>query len=239
MSKPTVLLTGANGFLGSHLLEALIKQGYQVVVLKRSTSNLWRIEHLAGQYKSYDVDSQPLEQAFEEQRIYCVIHTACHYGRNGDPVSQIVESNLMFGLRVLDACLKFEVETFINTDTFFNNKNFNQKYLGAYTLSKKQFVEWLQLTSERIQVVNLKLQHIYGPKDEGNKFIPWIVLQLKQNVDSVKLTSGQQKRDFIFIDDVVSAYLIILERKSLLANFSEYDVGTGKKQTLKSFVKSL
>jgi nucleoside-diphosphate-sugar epimerase len=43
MTKPTVLLTGATGFLGSHLLEALIQQDYSVVILKRSTSNLWRI----------------------------------------------------------------------------------------------------------------------------------------------------------------------------------------------------
>lgn len=239
MSKQTVLLTGATGFLGSHLLEALIEQGYSVVVLKRSTSNLWRIEHLVGQYKSYDVDTQPIEQVFEEQRINGVIHTACHYGRNGDSVSQIVESNLMFGLRVLDACLKFEVDTFINTDTFFNNKNFKQKYLRNYTLSKKQFVEWTKLASEKIQVINLKLQHIYGPKDAESKFIPWVISQLKQNVNEIKLTSGQQKRDFIYISDVVNAFLIVLEKKSMCGKYIEFDVGSGQIQTLADFLNQL
>lgn len=235
----TILLTGANGFLGSHLLEAFIQKSYRVVVLKRSTSNLWRIKHLAGRYKSYNVDKQSLEQAFEEQRIDFVIHTACHYGRNSDLISQIVESNLMLGLQILDACLKYEVDTFINTDTFFNNKKFNQKYLGSYTLSKKQFVEWLQLASEKIQVINFKLQHVYGPKDDPSKFIPWFVSQLKMNVDEINLTSGKQKRDFIFVDDVVNAYLIVLEKKSFLSNFIEFDVGTGVTQSLSVFLNKI
>ena len=233
MTKPTVLLTGATGFLGSHLLEALLKQGYPVVILKRSTSNLWRIEHLAGQYKSYDVDTQPIEQAFEEQRIDCVIHTACHYGRNGDPISEIVESNLMFGLRILDACLKF------NTDTFFNTDTLLQKHLNVYTLSKKQLVEWLEQQADKIQVVNLKLEHMYGPKDDTTKFVPWVISQLQQNVAEIKLTKGEQQRDFIYIDDVVSAYLTVLEKAPGLARFNEFDVGTGQLVTVKSFLEQL
>ncbi len=229
----TILLTGATGFLGSHLLEALLKQGYSLVVLKRSSSNLWRIEHLAGQYKSYNVDTAPLEKAFEEQRIDCVIHTACHYGRNGDPISQVVEGNLMFGLRILDACLKF------NTDTFFNTDTLLQKHLNVYTLSKKQFVEWLTQQSDKVQVVNLKLEHMYGPKDESTKFVPWVISQLQQNVTEIKLTEGEQERDFIYIDDVVSAYLTVLEQARNLPSFSEFDVGTGQLVTVKKFLEQL
>jgi len=102
---PTVLLTGANGFLGSHLLEALLGQGYKVVILKRSTSNLWRIEHLLEHVKTYDVDTQSLNHAFEEQQIDCLIHLACHYGRNTDPLHLMVESNLLYGLKLLEASI--------------------------------------------------------------------------------------------------------------------------------------
>jgi len=239
MSRLTVLLTGATGFIGSHLLEALLKQGYQMVILKRSTSNLCRIAHLERQYKSYDVDIQPIEQAFVEHQIDCVIHTASHYGRNGNPISEIVESNLMFGLRILDTCLKFDVKTFINTDTFFNNPNFNQKYLGAYTMSKKHFVDWLQSYSVKFQVVNLKLQHVYGPKDDSSKFIPWFVSQLKQKAKEIELTSGNQKRDFIFVEDVVSAYLTILKNTSSISNFQQFDVGTGESLKLSDFLNQL
>lgn len=233
MIKQTILLTGATGFLGSHLLEALLAKGHKVVILKRTASNTWRIEHLLNQVVSYDVDLQPLELAFEQQQIDVVMHTACHYGRNGDEISQIVESNLMFGLRILDACLKF------NTDTFFNTDTLLQKHLNVYTLSKKQFVEWLQQKADNIQVINLKLEHMYGPKDDATKFVPWVLSQLKANVPEIKLTKGEQERDFIYIDDVVSAYMLLLEKAPGLVKFNEFDVGTGQLTTVKSFLESL
>ena len=55
-----VLLTGATGFLGSHLLKALVSKGYEVVVLKRSTSDMWRLKGFEHTFKSYDIDQVPL-----------------------------------------------------------------------------------------------------------------------------------------------------------------------------------
>jgi len=227
----TILLTGATGFLGSYLLKDLLLKGYKVVILKRSTSNTDRLESLLDQCVSYDVDIQPLELAFEKQRIDVVIHLACHYGRNDDPIHEVIESNLIFGLRILDACLKF------NTDTFFNTDTLLQKHLNIYTLSNKQFVEWLKQASDKIQVVNLKLEHIYGPKDDTTKFVPWLLSKLKANVPEVRLTLGEQERDFIYIDDVVSVYLILLGKKNSLPGFSEFDVGTGQLITVREFVE--
>ncbi|PWQ95803.1 NAD-dependent epimerase/dehydratase family protein [Leucothrix pacifica] len=231
--QQTILLTGATGFLGSHLLEALLEKGHKVVVLKRSTSNTWRIEKLLPSTVSYDVDKQPLEMVFEEQRINSVIHTACVYGRKGESMHQVVESNLLFGLRVFDACIKY------NTDTFFNTDTLLQKHLNIYALSKKQFVEWLEQQCGNVQVINLKIEHMYGPRDDTNKFIPWVLSQLRENVTEIKLTQGEQRRDFIHIDDVVSAYLITLEKSSRLPTFCEFDVGTGKLVTVRSFLEQL
>ena len=229
----TVLLTGATGFLGSHLLEALLNVGYKVAILKRSTSDTWRINHLLDVVKAYDIDTQQVEQAFTDQRIDVIIHTACCYGRNGESICEIVESNLIFGLKLLDACIKYSVGTFCNTDTLLNRS------LNDYALSKKQLTEWLKQKSDQVQVINLKLEHMYGPKDDATKFVSWLLSQLRQGAAEIKLTSGEQLRDFIYIDDVVSAYMTVLAKVDELDRYNEFEVGKGTSIPVKSFIQTL
>ena len=60
----TILLTGATGFLGSHLLKTLVSKGYEVVVLKRSTSDMWRLKGFEHTFKRYDIERVTLKKAF-------------------------------------------------------------------------------------------------------------------------------------------------------------------------------
>ncbi len=226
----TILLTGATGFLGSHLLNRLLKLNYNVIILKRSTSNTWRIDSLLPRIRSYDIDKIEIEKPFIDQRIDVVIHTATNYGRKNSKVSDVVYTNLFFSVKLLETATLFNTDIFLNTDTLL------YKYLNSYSLSKKQFVEWLKYFSNKIRVVNLKIEHIYGPKDDNTKFVTWIINQMLQNVDSIDLTEGNQKRDFIFVDDVVDVYLLMLEKYKSFQKFSEFDVGTGCPIKLKDFV---
>ena len=72
--KKTVLLTGATGFLGSHLLSVLLEEGHKVVVLKRSTSSILRIRHLIEDVVVYDIDKHKLDDIFPNECIEVVIH---------------------------------------------------------------------------------------------------------------------------------------------------------------------
>lgn len=235
MSK-CVLLTGGTGFLGSHLLEALIKKNHQVIILKRLNSNLQRINHLAGEFKSYNVEETSIDEIFTFNRIDSVIHTACCYGRNNEKINEIIDVNLVLGVKILDACLKYGINSFINSDTFFNNAKIRQKHLGAYSLSKRHFVDWLMLHSDKIKAVNLVIEHMYGPNDNGSKFIPWLISQFSNNVDCVQLTGGEQKRDFIYVDDVVSAFLLVLDLADQEFQQFNYGVGTGNMLSIRDFV---
>ena len=229
----TVLLTGATGFLGSYLLEAVLSEGLKVVILKRSTSDTWRINHLLGKVISYDVDKKPVSLAFEQQKIDAVIHTACHYGRNQGSISEVVEGNLMFALRVLEAATLSKTSTFFNTDTLL------PKYLNTYSLSKHQFSEWLKLSSGKIQCINLKIEHIYGPKDDANKFVYWLLNEMVNSHKEIKLTKGDQKRDFVYVDDVVAAFMLLLNLSNRLPKWNEFEIGTNKLVTVKEFILSL
>ncbi len=231
MTSETILITGATGFLGSHLTDKFVNEGFKVIVLKRSFSNTWRINHLLDRIIYYNIDKTDLSKPFEEHKIDTVIHTATKYGRANEKVSEIVESNLFFPLKLL------ELSTFFNIDTFFNTDTILYRYLNYYSLSKKQFVEWLKVFSNKIKVFNLKLEHIYGEKDSTTKFIPWVISQMLKNEKEIKLTKGEQKRDFVHVKDVVEAYYKVFSKKnSFKKGFYEYGVGSGHAVKIKEIV---
>ena len=91
MSK-TILLTGATGFLGSHLIKKILEFDYKVIVLKRSYSNIDRIKTLLKVYnvKSYNVDLCDIEDIFKENHIDIIIHCATEYGRTENSSSKIL-----------------------------------------------------------------------------------------------------------------------------------------------------
>ena len=86
----TILLTGATGFLGSNLLKAFVKNGYQVVILKRSFSDTGRIKELIDQTPYFNVDQHGIEKAFASYKFDTIIHCATSYGRkNSEPLRLI------------------------------------------------------------------------------------------------------------------------------------------------------
>nr|WP_298994251.1 NAD-dependent epimerase/dehydratase [uncultured Polaribacter sp.] len=231
MKKETILLTGATGFLGSYLLKDFLQNNYNVIILKRSTSNTNRIKDLSKNYKSYNIDElNSLNAVFVDNKIDIIVHTACSYGRNNQSIVDIVKTNLIFGLNLMELGIDYNVKTFINTGSLL------PRDVNNYSLSKSQLSDWLKLYSDKIQFINLKVEHMYGPKDDKKKFLPWLINEMINNREKIKLTTGLQKRDFIYIDDVVAAFDVVLEKRKQLSNYSEFDVGTNKFTQVKDFV---
>ncbi len=74
----------------------------------------------------------------------------------------------------------------------------------------------------------MKIFHMYGPGDSPNKFIPWLIAQLKNNVPKIDLTAGEQTRDFIYIDDVCTAFKTVCDKMDdIPERFASFEVGTG------------
>lgn len=227
-----VLITGASGFLGSALVHGLAAAGHEVVALLRSTSADLRLKPLAdGVVLRRTADAVGAGHVVRETEADAVIHTACSYGRGGESFAAVADVNLGFGLAVLDAAIATGVPRFLNTDTVLN------RHTNAYAMSKKQFAEWGRWLAEHgsIRFCNLLLQHMYGPFDDASKFSTHVLRACRANVEALALTSGQQCRDFIYIDDVVAAYRCVLEAPQS-SPWQEIEVGSGDAPTLKAFV---
>ena len=228
-----IVLTGATGFLGSHLLRAFLMAGYEVTILKRIKSDLYRISDLIDRTSVFNVDGDSLQQAFSGRGVDTVVHAACQYGRSGESNWEMVENNVLFALRVVDAALEHGVSTFINTDTFLPPS------VSAYALSKRQSLDWLRQFSDRMKFLNIRIEHMYGPGDDSAKLVPWLLNQFDSNVHRIALTSGAQKRDFIYITDVVAAFLTVLKNNKKLSTNTTIEVGTGQSLAVKDFILNL
>src|SRR3990167_10294075 len=88
--------------------------------------------------------------------------------------------------------------------------------------------------------VNISLEHFYGPLDDRSKFCTKMIMDLFTGVSHIDLTPGMQKRDFIYVNDVVDAFLRILYYSlSVTKGFYHFEVGTGQNITIKEFIEIL
>lgn len=216
-------MTGGTGFLGSYLLIRLIQENYRVILLKRSSSSTWRIQAWLDRIRALNIDETNLEGIFQRDPIHAVIHCATNYGRTSlDPLA-ILQSNLILPLTLLETARKYRPACFINTDTMLG------KEVSRYSLSKSQFKEWLKMYSRDLKCINVSVEHFYGPMDDESKFVTYLIKNMTRKVPCLDLTPGEQKRDFIYIEDVIEAFLRILAHSEALGNgFYPYEVGTNQ-----------
>jgi CDP-paratose synthetase len=228
-----VLLTGANGFLGNHLLKRLLKAGHSVVAARRHT----QIDKIGAQ--TDQVQWFPVEEGFNacfthHPQLNAVVHTATNYGRHGEPLDQLLSTNTLWPLSCLQAAVSHGVRVFINTDSTLPRDT------SPYALSKSQFLDWGRWLGEvkKISFVNIRLEHMFGPGDNLSKFPCHVIQSCSRNLPELLLTEGLQRRDFIYIDDVVEAYNVILNHSPKLGfGFHEYELGSGSAGTIREFVE--
>jgi nucleoside-diphosphate-sugar epimerase len=234
---PKLLVTGASGFLGSALARFWVERGHEVHLLVRPGSELARVapvrEYVALHVAAVPHEAMRVLQAIEPD---IVVHTACAYGRTGETPCQILEANVGLGVALLQAICEGKCRV-----TFFSTGSAIEPDVSLYALTKRQFADWgAQLAArspERLRFVDLRLQHMYGPGDDRSKFTTHVLHTLHADAPELQLTAGEQQRDFIHIDDVVSAYDVLLAHADELPAHDSIEVGSGEAPRVREFVE--
>ena len=226
-------MTGATGFLGSNLLQRFLEHPEidKVTIIKRSFSDLRRIQNASKIFDHFNIDQTQITELFKDRTYDAIVHCATNYGQRMESCAEVIDSNLVLPLKLLEQGVNNGVRVFINSDTILD------KNVSDYSLSKRQFREWLESFSDRIRCINLSLEHFYGPGDNNTKFVTDIIHRLLMKVPSIDLTEGKQTRDFIYIEDVVDAFLLLLlKQEPHSAGYTNFEIGTGHSMAIKDFV---
>lgn len=232
----TVLVSGATGFIGSHLLERLLlEKTFKIIILKRSFSNRKRINRFLKKVKVYDIDKCEIALPFQENRIDLVINLATNYGREeGVEPSQIIDTNVVFGLRLIEQASRAKVKYYFNIDSSLASN------INLYAYSKKVFRHLIKVYfADKINVFNLRLEYVYGENDDLAKFIPFAISKLKNNQE-LNMSKGEQILDFIYVKDCVDAIVYLIKNcGDYHNNFEEFQIGTGGTIQLREFIEMI
>ena len=244
MSK--ILITGAAGFIGSNLINTLLKQECEIAVINRSDNpNFKNIKKYIGDICEYSF----IEKSILDFQPNKVFHLAGYKNRSPDiaEVSLSLNVNLIGTLNLYQALLKVTtVESVVSlgtTDEYgINNSSFTESSfenpISPYGFSKFCGTQLAKFFNRNfnLPVVVLRPTIAYGPLQANDMFIPSLINTLIANKD-FKMTEGNQLRDFIYISDLVEAMLIISESQNCSGEI--FNVGYGESLKLKDVASTI
>lgn len=250
-SKSVVFVTGAGGFVGANLVRALLRKNYNVHILNRSRKLSWRLKEIAelitiykGDLTEYALLKDALLQARPDYIIHLAAYGAYHYQ---DELEKIIQVNVQGTKNLLEASKEIPYRCFINTGSSseygFKDKPMRENdfcdpvsYYAATKLANTTICKVFAKLNNK-PVITFRLFSVYGPHEEPGRFIPTITKSLITK-DAIKLTSGNQRRDFIYVDDVSNAYIKALSLGMKIQG-EIFNIGTGKEYTNDEVVKQL
>lgn len=183
-----------------------------------------------------DVDSPGWELRLTAGRPHLVIHAATSYGRRGEGLREIRRSNVDFPLGLLALTANAWGAAFINIDTVLPPN------LNDYALTKAEFRGLGKAAAQiaGIPYLDVRLEQMYGPWDDDTKFPIYALRACARNMPILEVTFGEQKRDFIYIDDVLAAIRLIAQEITSPRLLPEkLDVGTGKPVTIRAYIETV
>ena len=144
-----VIVTGASGFIGRNLVNYLLHKKFQILVIARENTNLLNLEDIIDEIEvfRYDYNLENLINFFSVSKAESVIHLASNFiaEHKSSEIDSLIESNISFGLHLLEAMKETGVKNLINTGTswqHFNNEEYNPVCL--YAATKQAFESLLE-----------------------------------------------------------------------------------------------
>jgi len=225
MSK--VLVTGGAGFIGSHLVDALIEEGHQVVVVDNLSTG--SVLNLNGFAKLYEVDvlSEKLDEVFEIEKPEYVFHLAAQISVTSSFRDSVNDgnNNIIGSLHVLERCVKHEVKKIMfsssaavygDTVTIPTTEDTPTKPTSPYEISKLTTEDYIRLFSKEhgLQYTIFRYANAFGPRQtaEGEAGVISIFLDKLLKGQKVEIHGdGSQTRDFVYVADLVKANLAAMK----------------------------
>jgi UDP-glucose 4-epimerase len=240
-----ILITGGSGFIGGRLAERLRCQSQEVHLL-----DLKPPEKPDGFFHKGDLSDAPeVRKTVEKIEPDIVFHLAASLERKCDitSIKRSIDVNLggMINLFAVLTELKTVPSLVVSgtAEEYGHNKTpYNEKMrenpVSAYSFSKVTATALCQMMHGLYgyPVAVLRPTVAYGPGQRGNMFIPALIGSLKEN-KKFEMTKGEQTRDFIYVEDLIDAYVSCAASRKM--NGQIYNIGSGKPYSIREIAEKI
>ena len=243
-------LTGATGFVGACLARKLAEIGCEVHALVREQANLWRLSGLERgiHFHTCDLnDAERLRDIVADIQPTIVYHLAVYgaYSAQTD-ADQIILTNVFGTWNLLKACSEVDYKAFVNTGSSseYGHKQHAMRETDllepnsyyAVAKSAQTLVSQYMACADRRPINTFRLFSAYGPYEEPSRLIPPLVQRAFEG-KPLEMVSPDTARDFVFVDDVVEAFLQIGQLS--LQRGEIFNIGTGIQSTMRDVVRAV
>jgi UDP-glucose 4-epimerase len=212
-----ILVTGGCGFIGSHTVDLLCSIGYKVIV---ADINLPKYKNNNAKYYQVDISTQETENIFKENNIGIIIHLAAQISvcvSNKFPLED-AKNNIIGSINIIELAKKYKVKKIIaassaalygNPQYFPIDEKHPTSYLSPYAISKHAMEEYIKISG--IDYLIYRFSNVYGPRQDSKGEAGVISIFTDKMLDNLPVEingTGEQTRDFIFVEDIVKAILI-------------------------------
>jgi UDP-glucose 4-epimerase len=230
-NKPKVLVTGGAGFIGSHIVDLLIANGYKTVVIDNlSTGSAANLNPGATFYK-VDIRDPDISTIFEKERPDYIIHHAARFcdGTSMDQTVGEADANILGSINLIENARRNKVKLFIFASSGQDVYG-EPLYLPcdeAHPIqpvcpngeSKYTIEQYLNLyhQSYEIDYIVLRYPNIYGPRqhpNDGTCLIPPLIRKMLYGVQVVINQPNDQREDYVYVTDCAWANLLFLENEA-------------------------
>jgi len=246
MSGKRALVTGATGFVGKHLVRRLVRDGWQVSVLARTTSSIDTVSDIAEKVTAFRHDGSTggMMDMVREAAPDVVFHLASLFLAQHTPedVEGLVRSNVLFGTQLLEGMGAAGVTRLVNAGTAWQHyENSDYRPVCLYAATKQAFEAMLEYYVDAFSVnaVTLKLYDTYGPEDTRRKL--FAVLRENSLLGTpIDMSPGEQIMDVVYIDDIVEAFVTAagLLMEGRLQGSRRYALSSGAPLRLRDLVET-